>query len=116
MSDDFIPPRGTLDWLPARQAARHAMLDRFRAICEGSGYAEVATPVFEEKALFWNNCINRFNCNRRNNRLYWRNSRKDKFWSTVDQTKIGDTQIYFFISIRINTFYFIFLKSECNWI
>jgi histidyl-tRNA synthetase len=52
MSDDFIPPRGTLDWLPARQAARHAMLDAFRTICEGSGYGEVATPVFEEKALF----------------------------------------------------------------
>ena len=52
MSDDFIPPRGTLDWLPARQAARHVMLDRFRALCEGSGYAEVATPVFEEKSLF----------------------------------------------------------------
>ena len=52
MSDAFQPPRGTLDWLPARQAARHAMIERFRAICEGSGYREVATPVFEDKALF----------------------------------------------------------------
>ena len=52
MSDAFQPPRGTLDWLPARQAARRAMVDRFRALCEGGGYREVATPVFEDKALF----------------------------------------------------------------
>jgi histidyl-tRNA synthetase len=52
MSDEFNAPRGTLDWLPARQAARHAMIERFRALCEGAGYREAATPVFEEKALF----------------------------------------------------------------
>ena len=52
MSDAFQAPRGTLDWLPARQAARSAMIARFGALCEGAGYAEVATPVFEEKALF----------------------------------------------------------------
>ena len=52
MSDDFQAPRGTLDWLPERQAARHAMIDRFRVLCEGAGYREVATPVFEDKALF----------------------------------------------------------------
>ena len=52
MSDAFQPPRGTLDWLPDRQAARRAMIERFRALCEGAGYREAATPVFEDKALF----------------------------------------------------------------
>ena len=52
MSSDFQPPRGTLDWLPARQAARSEMLRRFAAICADAGYAETATPVFEEKELF----------------------------------------------------------------
>ena len=52
MSDAFQAPRGTLDWLPDRQAARQAMVERFRALCEGAGYREVATPVFEDKALF----------------------------------------------------------------
>lgn len=52
MSDAFQPPRGTLDWLPDRQAARRAMIERFRALCEGAGYREAATPVFEDKTLF----------------------------------------------------------------
>ena len=52
MADGFQAPRGTLDWLPERSAARRAMIERFRQIFEGAGYGEAMTPIFEDKALF----------------------------------------------------------------
>ena len=52
MADGFQAPRGTLDWLPERSAARRAMVERFRQIFEGAGYGEAMTPIFEDKALF----------------------------------------------------------------
>ena len=52
MADGFQAPRGTLDWLPERSAARRAMIEHFRQIFEGAGYGEAMTPIFEDKALF----------------------------------------------------------------
>jgi histidyl-tRNA synthetase len=52
MAEGFQAPRGTLDWLPERSAARRAMIERFREIFEGAGYGEATTPIFEDKALF----------------------------------------------------------------
>ena len=52
MGEGFQAPRGTLDWLPERSAARRAMIERFRQIFEGAGYGEAMTPIFEDKALF----------------------------------------------------------------
>ena len=52
MSEGLQAPRGTLDWLPPRSAARRAMIDRFREIVERAGYGEAMTPVFEDTSLF----------------------------------------------------------------
>ena len=48
----FQPPTGTIDWLPARAAVRRTLVERARAVFERAGYREIATPVFEETALF----------------------------------------------------------------
>ncbi len=52
MAEGFQAPRGALDWLPERSAARRAMIERFRQIFESAGYGEAMTPIFEDKALF----------------------------------------------------------------
>ena len=52
MADPLHRPIGTRDFAPAEMAARRALEGKMRTVFERYGYREVATPAFEEFALF----------------------------------------------------------------
>lgn len=52
MTEPPKAPRGTIDWLPPRAAARSALIAHFAEHLERAAYREAATPVFEEVGLF----------------------------------------------------------------
>lgn len=52
MADPLHKPIGTRDFAPAEMAARRALEAKMRSVFERYGYREVATPAFEEFALF----------------------------------------------------------------
>jgi histidyl-tRNA synthetase len=52
MADPLHRPIGTRDFAPAEMAARRALEAKMRAVFDRFGYHEVATPAFEEFALF----------------------------------------------------------------
>jgi len=52
MTEPLRAPRGTIDWLPPRAAARRALIAGFADHVERARYREAATPIFEEVGLF----------------------------------------------------------------
>jgi histidyl-tRNA synthetase len=48
MAENFQPPRGTRDFLPAEMAARRIAFERIRKVFDSYGYGEVSTPAFED--------------------------------------------------------------------
>lgn len=52
MADPLHRPIGTRDFAPAEMAARRTLEGKMRTVFERYGYKEVATPAFEEFALF----------------------------------------------------------------
>jgi len=52
MAEKFKVPRGTFDVLPQVSAEREVLLSAAREIFGRAGYRDIATPVFEDTALF----------------------------------------------------------------
>jgi histidyl-tRNA synthetase len=52
VADALQRPIGTRDFAPAEMAVRHHVAGRMRKVFQDFGYREVATPAFEELALF----------------------------------------------------------------
>ena len=52
MAEKFKVPRGTFDVLPQVSAEREVLLSAARGIFERAGYRGIATPAFEDTALF----------------------------------------------------------------
>jgi histidyl-tRNA synthetase len=52
MAEKFKAPRGTFDVLPEQAAQRERLLLAVREIFGLAGYRHIATPIFEDTALF----------------------------------------------------------------
>ncbi len=52
MATRFQVPRGTYDLLPEDAAVRRRIVAEARALAEGAGFGQIATPIFEDSELF----------------------------------------------------------------